>query len=86
MDTTNGHADGKDDEAALLCWGCGEFGQHCQGHTNDVGFRESEVNQFGRAGGTLGAVTSVACGASHTVVLTGNQHSGTSLLHSRIDR
>ncbi|KAL8565231.1 hypothetical protein ACOMHN_001129 [Nucella lapillus] len=53
----------------LLCWGCGEFGQHCQGHKDDVNFRESEVKHFGSAT-ALGAVSHVSCGASHTVAVT----------------
>ena len=53
----------------LLVWGCGEFGQHGHGHTEDV-----------LSGDALGSplwlgqdrmVLEVACGSSHTLVLTG---------------
>ncbi|XP_070212798.1 uncharacterized protein [Littorina saxatilis] len=55
--------------SALLSWGCGEFGQHCQGHSNDASFRESKVQQFS-SGASLGVISHISCGASHTVAIT----------------
>ena len=53
----------------LIVWGCGEFGQHGHGHLNDV-FSNDTVE----APLWLGQdrkVTSVACGSSHTLAITG---------------
>ncbi|PVD19435.1 hypothetical protein C0Q70_19924 [Pomacea canaliculata] len=52
----------------LLCWGCGEFGQHCHGHSGDVGFSDAMVDPCSLEGSS-GGVSAVACGSSHTVLL-----------------
>ena len=65
----NGDEDGDPDEGrggGMISWGCGEFGQHCHGTKEDVPY----------SGGLLkdnlsGCVKFVACGASHTIVVTG---------------
>lgn len=54
----------------LLCWGCGEFGQHCHGHSGDVGFSDAMVDPRSLEGSS-GGVSAVACGSSHTVLVTG---------------
>lgn len=54
----------------LIVWGCGEFGQHGHGHSDDVPIGDAlgcplwlgEVDRM---------VVEVACGSSHTMVLTG---------------
>ncbi|XP_046574453.1 uncharacterized protein LOC124282489 [Haliotis rubra] len=53
----------------LLCWGCGEFGQHCHGKQNDVGFDQSPVSTF-KGDNPKCQVKYVGCGASHTVIVT----------------
>ncbi|XP_025077911.1 ultraviolet-B receptor UVR8-like [Pomacea canaliculata] len=55
----------------LLCWGCGEFGQHCHGHSGDVGFSDAMVDPCSLEGSS-GGVSAVACGSSHTVLVTGS--------------
>lgn len=54
----------------LLCWGCGEFGQHCHGEQNDVSFDRSPVFTF-KGDNPKCRVKYVGCGASHNVIITG---------------
>ncbi|XP_038079436.1 ultraviolet-B receptor UVR8-like isoform X2 [Patiria miniata] len=67
----------------ILTWGCGEFGQHGHGHTNNVEPEESLMRHFyervaeivgtGKglsAGSVVERLKTFACGASHTVVVT----------------
>jgi len=66
----------------LLVWGCGEFGQHGHGHTEDVLSGDALVSPLWL--GQERMVVEVACGSSHTLVLTddnkiyswGNSNSG----------
>ena len=51
----------------LLCWGCGEFGQHGHGYKKEVAFLDGAVEQFCK-GDNL--IKYVSCGASHTAVVT----------------
>lgn len=53
----------------LLVWGCGEFGQHGHGHTEDVLSGDALVSPLWL--GQERMVVEVACGSSHTLVLTG---------------
>ncbi|XP_067664696.1 uncharacterized protein [Haliotis asinina] len=53
----------------LLCWGCGEFGQHCHGKQKDVGFEQSPVSTF-KGDNPKYQVKYIGCGASHTVIVT----------------
>ncbi|XP_047448526.1 probable E3 ubiquitin-protein ligase HERC2 isoform X1 [Mugil cephalus] len=52
----------------LLCWGSGELGQTGHRRSGDVGPLESHLKDFTAAG--LGAVKLLACGSSHSVVVT----------------
>lgn len=52
----------------LLCWGCGEFGQHGHGYKKEVPFLEGAVELF--CGAPENYVKHVACGSSHTAVVT----------------
>jgi alpha-tubulin suppressor-like RCC1 family protein len=63
------HFDVDDDEGILLVWGCGEFGQHGHGHQNDVPINTGTTNPL--LIGNDGLVSLVACGSSHTVIVTG---------------
>ncbi|XP_046350491.2 uncharacterized protein LOC124131328 isoform X1 [Haliotis rufescens] len=53
----------------MLCWGCGEFGQHCHGEQNDVSFDRSPVFTF-KGDNPKCRVKYVGCGASHNVIIT----------------
>ncbi|KAK3097505.1 hypothetical protein FSP39_010255 [Pinctada imbricata] len=54
------------DDNQLLSWGCGEFGQHCHRHKTDVPIHDGLLKEFGGKD----RVKFVACGASHSVVVT----------------
>ena len=53
----------------LLVWGCGEFGQHGHGHTEDV--PRHYALEIPLWLGHNRTVMEVSCGSSHTLVLTG---------------
>lgn len=53
----------------LLCWGSGELGQHGHGRKEDVCSEDGHLKEFTAAG--LGRVKLLACGSSHSVVITG---------------
>ena len=55
----------------LLVWGCGEFGQHGHGHTEDVLCADALGSPLWLGQDRI--VLEVACGSSHTLVLTGWQ-------------
>ena len=58
------------DRGRLLCWGNGEFGQTGRGRTSDVSCQRGLLEQY--ATSEHGArVKIVACGSSHTVIVTG---------------
>ena len=57
------------ERGVLLVWGCGEFGQHGHGHTEDV--PKSDALGFPLWLGQDRMVVEVACGSSHTLVVTG---------------
>ncbi|XP_078313714.1 uncharacterized protein LOC111129310 isoform X6 [Crassostrea virginica] len=64
----NGDEDGDPDEGRggeLISWGCGEFGQHCHGTKEDVPYSSGLLKD-----NLSGCVKFVACGASHTIVVT----------------
>ena len=52
----------------VLCWGCGEFGQHGHGYTKGVSFLDGALEPF--CGVKKAQVKHIACGASHTAVVT----------------
>ena len=54
----------------LIVWGCGEFGQHGHGHTQDVQSTDALVTPLWYGEDRL--VVRVACGSSHTLIITGN--------------
>ena len=57
------------DGSRLLCWGNGEFGQTGRGRTSDISCQRGLLEQFSTS--EHGArVKIVACGSSHTVVVT----------------
>ena len=73
----NGDEDGDPDEGRggeLISWGCGEFGQHCHGTKEDVPYSSGLLKD-----NLSSCVKFVACGASHTIVVTG-RHQELSLL------
>ena len=53
----------------LIVWGCGEFGQHGHGHSEDVTCGDAVGSPLWL--GQERMVVEVACGSSHTLVLTG---------------
>ncbi|XP_032230239.2 uncharacterized protein LOC5505968 isoform X2 [Nematostella vectensis] len=57
-------------EGFLITWGCGEFAQHGHGHCNDVPISSGLFNPL--LVGQDGQVTHIACGSSHTLVITGD--------------
>ena len=57
-----------DNSGYFVCWGCGEFGQHCHDNKQEVTFQDGVVEKF--CGHQSGRVKHVACGSSHTVVVT----------------
>lgn len=52
----------------MLCWGCGEFGQHGHGYKKEVTFTDGAVEMFCSA--RENQVKHVGCGSSHTAVVT----------------
>ncbi|XP_061409735.1 uncharacterized protein LOC133343844 isoform X1 [Lethenteron reissneri] len=70
------------DGPRLFAWGCGEFGQHGHGQGANVESHQGWLPQFSTE--HLGAVQLIACGATHTLVVTetnrifswGHGHSG----------
>ncbi|XP_045216677.2 bifunctional serine/threonine-protein kinase/NEDD4-like E3 ubiquitin-protein ligase isoform X2 [Mercenaria mercenaria] len=52
----------------MLCWGCGEFGQHGHGYKKEVSFLDGAVEKF--CGAREHQVKHVGCGSSHTAVVT----------------
>lgn len=52
----------------LLCWGCGEFGQHGHGYKKEVQFLDGALELF--YGPRENQAKHIACGASHTAVVT----------------
>ena len=57
-----------DNSGYFVCWGCGEFGQHCHGSKQEVTFQDGCVEKFCEQ--QAGRVKHVGCGSSHTVVVT----------------
>lgn len=57
------------DGGLLIVWGCGEFGQHGHGHSEDVPCGDAVGSPLWL--GQERTVIEVACGSSHTLVLTG---------------
>ena len=57
------------DGGRLLCWGNGEFGQTGQGRTSDISCQRGLLKQFATSEHDA-RVKIVACGSSHTVVVT----------------
>ena len=55
----------------LLSWGCGEFGQHGHGHTEDVLPGQAYLENFYRCCGMDVRIKAISCGGSHTVIITG---------------
>lgn len=58
----------------LLCWGSGELGQTGHGGPGDVSPEEAHLRDFTPA--RLGAVKLLACGSSHSIVVTGTALTG----------
>ena len=56
------------DQGSFFSWGCGEFGQHCHKRSGDVLFMEGFVKKFSGSHGNK--IKHMACGASHTIVVT----------------
>lgn len=59
-----------EDRGRLLCWGSGEFGQTGRGRTNDISCQHGLLERFTTTP-PGGRVKFVACGSSHTVIVTG---------------
>lgn len=57
------------DGGLLIVWGCGEFGQHGHGHSEDVPCCDAIGSPVWL--GQERMVVEVACGSSHTLILTG---------------
>lgn len=57
------------DGGLLIVWGCGEFGQHGHGYCEDVPITDALVSPLWL--GKDRVVVEMACGSSHTLVLTG---------------
>lgn len=57
------------DGGPLIVWGCGEFGQHGHGHSEDVPCGDAVGSPLWLGQDRM--VVDVACGSSHTLVLTG---------------
>lgn len=53
----------------LLCWGSGELGQTGCGRPGDIGPEEAHLREF--TGARLGTAKLMACGSSHSIVVTG---------------
>ncbi|KAL3865613.1 hypothetical protein ACJMK2_042985, partial [Sinanodonta woodiana] len=56
------------EEGRFMCWGCGEFGQHCHGQTKEVSFADGLVSKFSQQYNMR--IKLVGCGASHTIAVT----------------
>lgn len=54
---------------SLFCWGSGELGQTGHGRPGDIGPETACLREFTE--GQLGRVKLLACGSSHSVVITG---------------
>ncbi|XP_028269737.1 ultraviolet-B receptor UVR8-like [Parambassis ranga] len=52
----------------LLCWGSGDLGQTGHGRAGDIGPQEAHLREF--TASRLGSVKLLACGSSHSVVVT----------------
>ncbi|XP_070542190.1 uncharacterized protein [Ptychodera flava] len=61
---------GSRDVGELIGWGCGEFGQHGHGSGGDVSAEQGLLKIFSRTGDPLSCTKIIACGASHTVIVT----------------
>ncbi|XP_070542168.1 uncharacterized protein [Ptychodera flava] len=61
---------GSRDVGELIGWGCGEFGQHGHGSGGDVSAEQGLLKIFSRTGDPLSCAKIIACGASHTVIVT----------------
>lgn len=59
-------------EMSLLCWGSGEFGQTGHGRPVDVGPEKACLREFTE--GRLGRVKLLACGSSHSIVISGTTY------------
>lgn len=57
----------------LLCWGSGELGQTGHGRPGDISPEEAHLREFTVA--RLGEVKLMACGSSHSIVVTGTAYS-----------
>lgn len=57
------------DGGLLIVWGCGEFGQHGHGHSEDVRCCDAIGSPLWLGQDRM--VVEVACGSSHTLILTG---------------
>ncbi|KAJ8414928.1 hypothetical protein AAFF_G00024510 [Aldrovandia affinis] len=55
--------------AELQCWGCGDLGQTGRGGAGDVAPHRAMLEAF--TPGKLGRVKLMACGSSHSIVVTG---------------
>lgn len=53
----------------LLCWGSGELGQTGHGRPGDIGPEDAHLREFTMA--RLGRVKLLACGSTHSIVVTG---------------
>lgn len=54
---------------SLFCWGSGELGQTGHGRPGDIGPEKAFLREFTE--GQLGRVKLLACGSSHSIVITG---------------
>lgn len=59
----------------LLSWGCGEFGQHGHGYKKEIAFLDGALEMF--CGPREHQAKYVACGASHTAIVTSKNLSNT---------
>lgn len=53
----------------LFSWGSGDLGQTGHGRPGDTGPEEAHLREFTK--GRLGRVKLLACGSSHSIVITG---------------
>lgn len=58
------------DGGLLIVWGCGEFGQHGHRHSEDVPCCDAIGSPLWLGQDRM--VVEVACGSSHTLILTGD--------------
>lgn len=66
----------------LLCWGSGELGQTGHGRPGDIGPEDAHLREFTED--RLGRVKLLACGSSHSIVITGTGPSSLVCLFSFI--